>query len=65
VTEEDSKMIKEILINKIDKLLEVEDSQTKQPEEQDLIQEDSRDKLVELHLRQLARLKMLRCLKRR
>ena len=65
MTEEDSKMIKEILINKIDKLLEVEDSQTKQPEEQDLIQEDSRDKLVELHLRQLARLKMLRCLKRR
>ena len=47
--EEDFRMNNAILISQIDKLLEVEDSKTKQPEELDLTQEDSRDKLVELH----------------
>lgn len=63
--EEDFRTIKETLTTKIDKQLEEEDSKTNQPEELDPTQEDSKDKL-ELHsIRQLARSRTLRCLKRR
>jgi|TARA_B110001450_G_C17515182_1_gene438129 hypothetical protein len=55
-TEEEFRTIKETLINKIDNRVEEEDSKTNQPEALDQTQEDSKDKLVELHsVPQLAR----------
>ena len=67
MTEEEIMITTEILTTttKIDQL-EEEGSKTNQPEELDQTQEDSKDKLVELHsMWQLVLSRTLRCLKRR